>query len=165
MLPVARCDCATATFQLVRYRVNGHGWGSNILSVQGPCCFATITRRFPASGDGQEATGHCRFAAPALPRRTMRGRSAFRRRTKARRRLRGSYRTQRITSVSISVRGVWAKCDMLATVGFAPLDFFHTTRDLDGKRRYLHPKLSDSDLQRVRQGILFGIGLGNLTLK
>jgi mRNA interferase MazF len=58
----------------------------------------------------------------------------------------------------------WAKCDMLATVAFARLDFFHTDRDQNGKRKYLHPKLSASDLDRVRNGVLFALGMGNLTL-
>jgi len=58
----------------------------------------------------------------------------------------------------------WAKCDMLATVGFARLDLFRTQRDQDGKRKYLHPKLSALDLDRVKKGILCALGMGNLTL-
>lgn len=58
----------------------------------------------------------------------------------------------------------WAKCDMLATVGFERLDFFRTERDQHGRRKYLHPKVSPDDLDRVRKGVLFAIGLGNLTL-
>jgi hypothetical protein len=53
---------------------------------------------------------------------------------------------------------------MLATVAFARLDFFHTDRDQQGKRKYLHPKLSATDLDRVRKGVLFALGIGNLTL-
>jgi mRNA interferase MazF len=64
-----------------------------------------------------------------------------------------------------SYKVAWAKCDMLATVGFARLDLFHTGRDQYGKRRYLHPKLSEVDLQRVRTGILHAIGVRNLTLR
>jgi hypothetical protein len=48
----------------------------------------------------------------------------------------------------------WAKCDMLATVGFERLDLFHTARDQYGKRRYLHPKLTGADLERVKSGVL-----------
>lgn len=59
----------------------------------------------------------------------------------------------------------WAKCDMLATVGFKRLDLFRTERDQYGKRKYLHPKLSADDLQRVRNGVLFALGMGNLTLQ
>jgi mRNA interferase MazF len=58
----------------------------------------------------------------------------------------------------------WAKCDMLATVGFARLDLFQTDRDQYGKRKYLHPKVSAVDLGRIRGGVLFALGLGNLTL-
>jgi mRNA interferase MazF len=58
----------------------------------------------------------------------------------------------------------WAKCDMLATVGFDRLDLFHTERDQEGKRKYLHPKLAPADLERVKKGVLFALGMGNLTL-
>jgi mRNA interferase MazF len=63
-----------------------------------------------------------------------------------------------------SYKVAWAKCDMLATVGFRRLDLFRTERDQDGKRKFLHPKLSATDLIRVRQGVLFALGMGNLTL-
>jgi mRNA interferase MazF len=53
---------------------------------------------------------------------------------------------------------------MLATVGFERLDLFHTARDQYGKRRYLHPKLTDADLERVEAGVLNAIGFRNLTL-
>lgn len=58
----------------------------------------------------------------------------------------------------------WAKCDMLATVGFDRLDLFRTGRDQFGKRKYLHPMLTVEDLKRVRIGILYGLGLVHLTL-
>ncbi len=57
----------------------------------------------------------------------------------------------------------WAKCDMIATVGFARLDLFRTGRDRDGKRKYLHPLLPKSDMDRVICGILAGLGLDRLT--
>jgi uncharacterized protein YifN (PemK superfamily) len=63
-----------------------------------------------------------------------------------------------------SFQVAWAKCDMLATVGFNRLDLFRTERDQYGKRRYLHPKLSAADFLRVKQGILHALGMGNLTL-
>jgi hypothetical protein len=53
---------------------------------------------------------------------------------------------------------------MLATVGFARLDLFQTDRDQYGKRKYLHPKVLPADLGRIRDGVLFALGLGNLTL-
>jgi mRNA interferase MazF len=58
----------------------------------------------------------------------------------------------------------WVKCDMLATVGFARLDLFRTQRDQYGKRKYLHPKVSDDELNRVKVGVLHAIGCHNLTL-
>jgi uncharacterized protein YifN (PemK superfamily) len=53
----------------------------------------------------------------------------------------------------------WAKCDMIATVGFDRLDFFHTGRDRDGKRKYLHPVLPASDMARVKSGVLAALGI------
>jgi uncharacterized protein YifN (PemK superfamily) len=58
----------------------------------------------------------------------------------------------------------WAKCDMLATVSFERLDLFHTARDQEGKRKYLHPKISSADLVRVRNGVLCALGISDLTL-
>jgi mRNA interferase MazF len=57
----------------------------------------------------------------------------------------------------------WAKCDMLATVAFERLDLFHTERDQYGRRKYLHLKLPEKDLERVKVGILHALGMGNLT--
>jgi uncharacterized protein YifN (PemK superfamily) len=54
---------------------------------------------------------------------------------------------------------VWAKCDMVATVGFARLDMFRTERDQYGKRRYLRPALDADALFRVRNGVLRALGL------
>jgi mRNA interferase MazF len=61
-------------------------------------------------------------------------------------------------------RVAWAKCDILATVGFKRLDLFRTERDQYGKRKYLHPKISAPDLAKVRTGVLFALGMGGLTL-
>jgi mRNA interferase MazF len=58
---------------------------------------------------------------------------------------------------------VWAKSDMVATVGFFRLDFFRTERDQYGKRKYLHPKLNAGQMQAVYASILCGFGLGELT--
>jgi len=63
---------------------------------------------------------------------------------------------------------VWAKCDMLATIGFARLDMFRTARDQYGRRKYLQPHLPNADLLRIRNGIAAALGLptikGSLTL-
>jgi uncharacterized protein YifN (PemK superfamily) len=53
---------------------------------------------------------------------------------------------------------MWAKCDMLATVGFGRLDLFRTGRDQYGKRRYLHPKLPAEDFARICNGIRRALG-------
>jgi mRNA interferase MazF len=53
----------------------------------------------------------------------------------------------------------WAKCDMIATVGFNRLDLFRAKRDPGGNRKYLHPFVSMSDFDRIRQGVLSGLGL------
>jgi mRNA interferase MazF len=53
----------------------------------------------------------------------------------------------------------WAKCDMVATVAFKRLDLFHTERGPDGRRKYLHPKLKQTDFERVCRGILCGLGI------
>jgi hypothetical protein len=53
----------------------------------------------------------------------------------------------------------WAKCDMIATVGFERLDLFRTGRDQDGKRKYLQPKVVSTDAERVRAGVLAALGI------
>jgi uncharacterized protein YifN (PemK superfamily) len=57
---------------------------------------------------------------------------------------------------------VWAKCDMIATISFERLDLFWTARDQLGKRRYVQPKLPETDLARVRRGVLFALGIKNV---
>ena len=58
---------------------------------------------------------------------------------------------------------MWAKCDMLATVSLERLDLFRTGRDHTGKRKYLDLKIAQQDFDRVRNGILCGLGFVNLT--
>ena len=53
----------------------------------------------------------------------------------------------------------WAKCDMIATVGFGRLDMFHTDRDQTGRRKYLRPELSLGQMDEVRNGIRHALGL------
>jgi mRNA interferase MazF len=54
---------------------------------------------------------------------------------------------------------MWAKVDMLATVGFHRLDLFRTERDQTGRRRYYCPKISAEDIKAIKEGIahIFGI--------
>ncbi len=56
---------------------------------------------------------------------------------------------------------LWAKADMLATVGFARLDQFRTGRDQYGKRKYLQPRITAADLAAIRACV--GVALGLLT--
>ena len=56
-------------------------------------------------------------------------------------------------------REMWAKIDMLATVGFQRLDLFRTNRDQTGRRRYFMPKISAKDLDTIRYGIGYICGL------
>lgn len=58
----------------------------------------------------------------------------------------------------------WAKCDMLATVGFERLDFFRTGRDQEGKRKYIHPVLPKPDMTRIIGGVLAALGVAALTI-
>jgi uncharacterized protein YifN (PemK superfamily) len=60
---------------------------------------------------------------------------------------------------------MWAKCDMVATVGFCRLDLFRTERDASGRRKYLQPKLDRTDFERIQQGVLAGLGLLHLTFR
>jgi mRNA interferase MazF len=54
----------------------------------------------------------------------------------------------------------WAKADMLATVGFGRLDLFRSDRDrASGRRRYLHPKLTEEDFKRVLECVVHALGL------
>lgn len=54
---------------------------------------------------------------------------------------------------------VWAKCDMVATVGFGRLDQFRGPRHPNGKRTYVSIRLPEADLERLRRGVLAGLGL------
>lgn len=59
----------------------------------------------------------------------------------------------------------WAKCDMLATVGFGRLDLFRTARDQTGKRKYIQPKLSEVAFRAVQEAILAALGMQDLTFE
>ena len=57
----------------------------------------------------------------------------------------------------------WAKCDMLATVGYQRLSPIGIGRAPDGRRRYIYPHLTADDLKRVRCGVLCASTLRELT--
>jgi uncharacterized protein YifN (PemK superfamily) len=50
---------------------------------------------------------------------------------------------------------MWAKCDMLSTVSFSRLELIKVSA-----RKYITPVLSDHDLDWIRRGVLFAIGVG-----
>jgi uncharacterized protein YifN (PemK superfamily) len=50
---------------------------------------------------------------------------------------------------------MWAKCDMLSTVSFSRLELIKIS-----SRKYITPVLSHVDLDSIRRGVLFAIGVG-----
>lgn len=55
--------------------------------------------------------------------------------------------------------GVWAKCDMVNNVSIERLNGFKV-----GRRKWDLPVAEPADLEAVRQGVLHGLGFGNLIL-
>lgn len=53
--------------------------------------------------------------------------------------------------------GVWAKCDMVTNLSITRLNGFKV-----GRRRWVLPIATNEDLEAVRQGVLHGLGFGNL---
>jgi len=51
----------------------------------------------------------------------------------------------------------WAKCDMLMNLGRWRLNGFKT-----GRRQWEYPHATGPDLQAVKRGVLFGLGMGAL---
>ncbi|TKT43352.1 type II toxin-antitoxin system PemK/MazF family toxin [Rhizobiaceae bacterium LC148] len=54
---------------------------------------------------------------------------------------------------------MWAKCDMIATVSFDRLDLFRTSRDQQGKRKYLTRRVDADTLERIRLAVRAGLGI------
>jgi uncharacterized protein YifN (PemK superfamily) len=58
----------------------------------------------------------------------------------------------------------WAKSDMMATVSYNRLKLPFTGRDPNtGKRKYLQIILVEEELAKVREALLFALGLDHLT--
>jgi mRNA interferase MazF len=57
----------------------------------------------------------------------------------------------------------WAKCDMMATVAFHRLSPIGVGRGVDGRRKYIYPKLSPPQLIGVRRAVLCALSLRDLT--
>ncbi|MFG6589995.1 type II toxin-antitoxin system PemK/MazF family toxin [Sulfitobacter sp. 1A12157] len=53
----------------------------------------------------------------------------------------------------------WVKADMLATVGFGRLDLFRTDRDHTGKRKYLTPRISEHEFEKVVASLKAALGI------
>jgi mRNA interferase MazF len=51
----------------------------------------------------------------------------------------------------------WAKCDMVMNLGTWRLDGFKV-----GRRQWENPQATGEDLQAVRHGVLWGLGMGSL---
>ena len=52
----------------------------------------------------------------------------------------------------------WAKCDMVMNLGRWRLSGFKM-----GRRRWDYPQATGDDLKAVRQGVIYGLGLGSLS--
>lgn len=57
------------------------------------------------------------------------------------------------------VNPMWAKCDMLATLGFARLELLRAGKDRSGKRKYIQPVIGTAALMRVRTAVLASLGI------
>ena len=57
------------------------------------------------------------------------------------------------------LRRMWAKCDMVATVGFGRLDLFRDGRGPEGKRKYLTRRVSPEVLDDLRAAVRRGLGI------
>lgn len=54
----------------------------------------------------------------------------------------------------------WVKCDMVSSVAFERLDYFHTARDHSGKRQFLTSlKATDAHLEQIRDALRHALGL------
>lgn len=58
---------------------------------------------------------------------------------------------------------MWAKGDMIYTVGFHRLDLIREGKDETGKRKYRSFQVSKDQLKQVRKCVMSGLGLINLT--
>jgi mRNA interferase MazF len=61
-------------------------------------------------------------------------------------------------------KSMWAKCDMIATLSLTRLDRFKMSRQNGGQRQWISGQFGDSDIQRIKAGVLHGLGLGSLTV-
>lgn len=57
----------------------------------------------------------------------------------------------------------WAKCDMLATVGYERLSPIGVGRQADGRRRYIYPHVTREQLKEIRRAVLCALALPELT--
>ena len=57
----------------------------------------------------------------------------------------------------------WVKADMIYTVSFSRLSLPHNGKDTTGKRLYIQYVIDKSDLLKIQQCVLHGLGLTPLT--
>ena len=58
---------------------------------------------------------------------------------------------------------MWVKADMIYNVCFDRLELVRTGRDHTGKRKYVQRQIVGEDMTRIRQAILVGLGMPELT--
>lgn len=58
---------------------------------------------------------------------------------------------------------MWAKCDMVSSVSLKRLDRFKEPYHRGGGRQWRTGRVAAEDLQRIRVGVLCGLGFGALT--
>lgn len=56
---------------------------------------------------------------------------------------------------------MWVKADMLATVALSRLDLFRTGRDTSGRRKYIQPRVSAEDMERIERCICCALGMAH----
>jgi mRNA interferase MazF len=61
-------------------------------------------------------------------------------------------------------RTMWAKCDMISTVSLTRLDRFKLRKSGSDVRTWISGQLDWNQIKQIKVGMLFGLGLGSLTL-
>jgi mRNA interferase MazF len=54
---------------------------------------------------------------------------------------------------------MWAKCDMIATVGFERLDLFRGGRETNGNRKYVTRRVDTETFEMIKAAIRCGLGI------
>ncbi|WP_189411606.1 hypothetical protein [Neogemmobacter tilapiae] len=51
----------------------------------------------------------------------------------------------------------WAKADLVTSVSYTRLDLFRSARLADGRRKYISPKISETQFSDIRAAVLRGL--------